>query len=133
MLPAGCNSPFQEAAMHMQERLEKGDFEGAGKIYKALPKLSFSIGWDDSKVPAQLKPSFAEARDRALTLWARSYPKGEIKVYPFKKGASTPYQIVVTFVESLPAKAEDPVPPAAVHFFSEDPAETRLEVVLSLK
>lgn len=133
MIPAGCNSAFQEAALHMQERLEKGDFEGAGKIYKALPKLNFSIGWDDSKVPAQLKPSFAEARDRALTLWARSYPKSVIKVYPFKKGAASPHQIVVNFVDSLPAKAEDPVPPAAIHFFSEDPSEPRLEVVLSLK
>ena len=133
MIPAGCNAAFQEAALHMQERLEQGDFEGAGKVYKALPKLNINIGWDDSKVPVNLRPSFAEARDRALTLWARSYPKGEIKVFPFKKNASSPYQIVVTFVDSLPAKAEDPVPPAAVHFFSEDPAEPRLEVVLSLK
>jgi hypothetical protein len=131
-LPAGCNEAFQRLSLTLQEALEKGEFESAGKLYRMMPKLKFNVAWDDSDVPAELRESFIEARDRALSTWAKNYPNTEIRVVPFKKGGANPPDILFSFVPSLPAR-DEPIPPAAVHFFSQDLEEPRLETVISLK
>jgi hypothetical protein len=130
LIAAGASEEFIRACLTVEEKLEAGDFAAASALLARLPKPKFTMAWDDSGVPEGLRPSFAEARDRALQTWARSVPNFEVQVVPHRK--DRPADLIVTFVPSIPARPGEAIPPAAAHFFSDDPAEPRLEAVLSL-
>lgn len=132
-VPAGSHSHFQQTCLDVQELLEKGDFAGADRLQKALPRLSFSLAWDDANVPERLRQGYSEARDQAIAAWMRGYPDSTITVVPFKKGANPAPDVVITFVDKLPQKADDPMPPGAIHFLSRDISDPRVEAVLSLQ
>lgn len=121
-----ANEAFQRAAISVEEKLEKGDFAGASKALAFLPKLAIRIEWDDSKVPQNRRAEYAAARDRALNTWARSL-KG------FKWTFGKRGDLKFSFVPTLPPNVDTPIPAGAVQFFSADPTDSRVEVVLALK
>lgn len=124
-LASGSAESFQRLCLSVEEKLQAGDFAGAKKLAALLPKVKIRIEWDDSKVPAKRRAEFAEARDRALSEWARF---GAWFKYEFGK----PADIKVTFVPSLPPNADTPIAAGAVFMFSEDPKDPRLEAVIAL-
>lgn len=132
ILQAGTHASFQRAFLKVVEKLEQGAFDDAERLRGALPRLDFTLAWDDSELPANVRGLYAEARDKALKTWSGKFPKCEIKVVPFKKGATPAPGLAISFVKSIPPQAEDPMPPGAVHFYSDDPAEPRVECVISL-
>lgn len=132
VMPAGSNEAFQRLCLRMESELEKGDFEAASKTYKILPKLQIKIAWDDRNLPANRRAAYTEARDKAIQTWERSFPRAQVEIVPFKEGLRPAPQILFSFADKLPAQSGEPLPPAAVHFISDDPAEPRVEAVLSL-
>lgn len=132
-VPAGSHAFFQQTCLEVQEQLEKGDFAAAAKVASGLPKLSFTLAWDETNVPANLRAGYRDARDRAVSSWMKGYPNCEITVIPYRKATSPVPDVVIGFTDRLPQKAEDPIPPGAVHFLSHDPSEPRVEAVISLK
>ncbi len=117
--------------LKVQERLAVGDFEGAKKLYRLMPKKDFTIAWDEASIPANLRPSFAAARDKVVQAWQHNFSGAKIEVVPYKKGMTPAPQLAISFVEGIPPREGDPFPPGAAMFFSEDPAEPRLEYVIS--
>lgn len=125
-IPAGTHSSFAESVLAIEERLEKGDFAGASSLLSRLPKKTIKISWDDSQVPAKDRAHFTEARDRVVKNWMQAVPSLNIAV-------GKPADISFAFAKTLPQEEGQPHPPGAVHFFSNDPKEVRLETVISLK
>ncbi len=122
---AGASEQFLKAVLRVGEGLEAGEFAAAESAWKLLPKRAVRIDWDDAKVPANRRAEFALARDRAISEWAM-YFKG------FEASIGKPADIRFTFMPDLPPNVDSPTPAGAVAFFSENPAEPRLEVVIAL-
>lgn len=133
MVPAGSHAEFQRACRDVQEAMERGDFASAERLQGTLPRLSFTLAWDSASIPAALRKGYADARDRAINTWTQGFPNCQIKVVEWKKGGKPTPDLAITFVDSLPQKADDPLPPGAVHFLSRDPDEPRVEAVIGLK
>jgi len=124
LIPPGTNRSFHEAVLAVEESMSKGDFEAAKRQMKALPRLDATITWDDSKVPASLRPVFLEARDRAVKAWKASGLPVDFKFGP--KG-----HLVFSFDDVLP-DTELGIPAGAGHLFSYDPEEPRLRTVIGM-
>jgi hypothetical protein len=128
IVPAGANRPFHDLVLAVEERLEEGDFAEAKRLVRLLPSQQIAIVWDESAVPQNRRLQFREGRDQALQMW-RDVAMLEFKIV---EPGSGPGDISVRFVDRLPPNADTAIPAGAVHFFSLDPADTRLETVLSL-
>ena len=125
-LAPGCSAEFQAVCLAVEDALARGDVDAARRASAALPTRAFSIHWDDSAVPPAQRLEFAEARDQAAKMWARGIPDVEISV-----GARP--DVRVRFAKRLPPALGEPHPAGAVFFASMDPADPRIDAVLSLE
>lgn len=125
VIPAGASAEFQAVCIAIEDKLSKGDFVGAQKDLRLLPKRKFVVGWDASKLSASDKLYFAEARDKAIETW-KSGLEIDITVGPNP-------DILLSFVDVLPKVEGDPYPPGAVHFFNDEASKARMEVVIGLR
>lgn len=124
----GSNSEFHRAVLSVEEALARSDFTAAQERLRLLPKQEVKIRWNDRKVPADLRASFAAARNHAFTIWRGAF-------------LHTSYTVIedgqpdITFsFEPVLAKPEGkPIPPPSVLFFSDSPSDPRLECVIGLK
>ena len=126
MLPPGCNTNFQTAAIAVEQKLNASDFAGAAKTVSLLPKTNVTVEWDDSKVPADLKLEFARQRDLAINTWTK------ITNATIKIGKDHP-DLKFDFVGVLPNPPGSGIPAGATYFFSDTPGDVRLETVIGLK
>jgi hypothetical protein len=125
VLPAGASTTFQAACLAVQESLAKEDWAKAERQLAALPKRDLVVQWDDSKVPADLKELFAQARNDAFGLF------GSVAEGPnFKLGAKGDVKIGF---EPVLAKLPDASMPGGAAFFFNDNSLPRLETVIGLK
>src|SRR5690242_10584745 len=69
LLPPGTDSNFQTAVLAIEDKLQAKDFKGAASSAAILPKRTFTILWDDSKVPAAMRKEYARQRDFAISDW----------------------------------------------------------------
>jgi hypothetical protein len=125
IVPFGSNTSFQEAVHAVEEATSKNNFDEAKRLLKALPSGAVTVTWDDSKVPAEWRAGFADARDKAFKAWSGTSNLISFKVVP--KG-----HLVISFDPQLP-DGELGIPKGAGHLFSIDPNEPRLHTVISLK
>lgn len=125
VLSAGSSPEFQSACLAVEQRLAKGDFAGAAKLAKLLPKQEVTVGWDDSKVPAAWRKAFALQRDGALRTWT-----GVGVPVHFHLGA--PADIQIGFGEKLATDAATGLPLGAAVFMNDKPAP-RVEEVIGLQ
>lgn len=125
-LPAGLDPNFQGAVIRVEEFLEKGDFAGAKAALALLPKMTVRYEWDDKAVIESDRQEFVTARNKAFAAWSAQVPK-------LKFVAAKPADITFKFQEKLPQNDDQPFPPGAVHFWSNDAKETRQETIISLK
>lgn len=132
-LPSGCNEAVLAASLKVQERLEAGDFEGAKALFRLLPKNVIRLGWDATSIPANLRVSYAAARDRVIKTWEQNFSGSKIEVVDYKKGMRPPPMVAITFVPSIPPREGEALPVGAAEFFSESPDEPRLEYVIGLQ
>ena len=126
MMPPGVNPQFQAAAMAVEESLSAGEFDKAAKEASLLPKMQFTVQWDDSKVPADLRGEFKSQRDKAIEEWSK------ITQANIKLGNDHP-DIKFDFVDVLPNPPASGIPAGATYFWSDNPGDTRLETVIGLK
>ena len=125
ILPAGVNADLHRAFVLVEEALEKGQFDEAKAKLALLPRTDIVFSWDDSKVPANLRPEFRSTREAAFKLWNERIP--EIKLV---EGAKP--QIKFSFEKELAKLPDSDAPRGIALFFSENPAEPRLESVIGL-
>lgn len=124
VIPPGTNRSFHEAVLAVEVAMGQGDFPKATRLMKALPSLKATVTWDDANVPADMRGSYAEARDSAIQSWKTSGLPIEFKFAP--KG-----QLVFRFDKVLP-DTELGIPAGAGHMFSYDIAEPRLQTVIGM-
>ena len=120
--PPMTSAAFQDSVTAIEEKTVQGDFAGARKLAALLPKPAFTVGFDDRKLPAELRPSFLQAYGAAVTSWhihgVVSDEKPDIKF---------------AFTSVLADDPESGVPGNVVTFFSAVPNEPRLSAVIGLK
>lgn len=126
LCPPGASEAFQATYFRAAEALERGDFSGASKLAARLPKPSFTIGWDDSAVPADRKATFRRTLDRAIRAWTGTFT--DLKITVAAKG-----DIQVSFTPALPMDPESRLPAGAVFLASDDAKDPRIEAVIALK
>src|SRR5476651_1909975 len=80
LMPVGSSTEFQATAYKVEQNLEEGKFDEAGKLAQCLPSTSISLQWDDSDVPADLRPGYAAARDSAIADWTKAVPDLQVKL-----------------------------------------------------
>lgn len=126
IVPSGANESFMKSVLRVEDALEKSDFEAARKAMTWLPKREFKIEWDDSQVPAGLKPTLAGVRDAAIQDWTTplSYLKPEV--------VASGGDLKVSFADSLGDSPEG-FPMGASFNFEPSGSSTRLSVIVSLK
>ncbi len=125
VVPAGANEAFVEVSLAVQEALKAGDAGAARRLASVLPKRRFAATIREGDVsPAQM-PELRDTLNAAVQNWQRFVPRLEF----VQQGRP---DIVVSFVESIPGR-DGGEPPGAEHFFSMDPSEPRLEVVIARK
>jgi hypothetical protein len=125
-LPLGSSPEFQRTAAALADATQKGDWAEASRLATRLPNPQVMVTWDDSAVPANLRPIYAAARDQAIKEWADAVPEIKIQVGP--RG-----DIQIGFSETLPPPPDSVVPAAAVCFVSDSPEEPRVEAVVAMK
>ncbi len=125
VLPPGCSPDFQRMVISVEQSLKDGAFDVAARKFQLLPKASAVFSWDDSKVPAGQRASFAAARDLAIKAWDR-HQSGQIT---FKPGPSP--DIKFSFEPKL---ANDPSTgsPAGLASFVSETTLPRIEAILGL-
>lgn len=126
VVSATANTYFHQAVLTVEEKLYAGEWAAANHFAKLLPKKTLLVKWDDSQVPAASRAEFAKARDEGFRIWADSV-KTEIKLTKAKPDLLFSFQPVL---RTMPGSSS---PLGAAHFFSDDPAEPRLETVVALK
>jgi len=125
-MPAGSSPGFQATAYKVEEMLGESKFDEARELLKRLPAESFSLDWDDSGVPVELRARYAMARDGAIADWTKAIPGLQILLKV--KGT-----IKVSFKQTLPPAPDRVIPAGAVFFTSDSAAEPRIEAVIALK
>lgn len=125
VVPAGANQAFVEASLAVQESLKSGDVDTARRMASILPKRRFTIAIRENDVSPALMPELRDTLNAAVQNWQRLVPRLEF----VQQGRP---DVVVSFVESIPGR-DGGDPPGAEHFFSTDPADPRLEVVIARK
>src|SRR6476469_5522781 len=68
-LPPGINKTFALAAVRVEERLFALDFGGSGRAAALLTHRELAVDWDDSEVPASLKSTFQQERNKGFDIW----------------------------------------------------------------
>ncbi|HXH59823.1 MAG TPA: hypothetical protein VNI20_00540 [Fimbriimonadaceae bacterium] len=124
-LPPGSSEAFQSSVFAVQGKVDKGDWQEAARLAARLPRLKFTLDWDDSTVPERDRPFFAKARDKAISMWKAAMP--ELQIALAKQG-----DLKIDFVKDLPPNADSPGPAGAVYLFSPDPGDPVVEGVLAL-
>jgi len=125
-LPAGSSPDIGQAFAAIEEPMSKGDFAEATNRLKLLPTLTVGYSWDDSKIPANQRPDFADARDDALRQWSQKVPGLTFK-------ASEKPQIKFSFEPTLATVPDTGMPRGIALFFSDDLTKPRMEAVIGLK
>lgn len=124
VLPAGVNPPYQKSFIVVQQAMQKGEFARAQSILAKLPRASLTINWDEKKLDPAFKEVVAEAGNGAIREWTENLSNLKITRAPRA-------DILVTFVNRLPANADSAGPAGAVFFVSDMSGEPRLEVIIS--
>ncbi len=122
----GTNGPLMQGYVQWSRQAQAGKWNDARKVLDMLPDGTVTVEWDDQSVPAELKPTYAQARDRAMTAWTDAMPELNIKLVP--KGG----EIKVSFVADLPPNEDSPGPAGAVHFLGFAPGEPSVDSVVAL-
>jgi hypothetical protein len=122
----GVRPEFSKTCIEIEELLEKGSFDEASKKLRLLPKKTVSVVWDDSKVPASLRATFAEHRDKALKQWTLNL--GDVQFNFVPKGGDLRF----SFEPKLAENPTSGLPAAAALFFSDSASDPRLDVVIGL-
>jgi hypothetical protein len=99
-LPPGVSPDFSAQVYAIEKLLEAGEFAQATTALDAMPTAQVKVGWDDSALPAELKPQFEKARDLAFATWKSFAP-------PLSLSLATDAPLMVKFVPSLEAKNEE--------------------------
>ncbi|HWD38237.1 MAG TPA: DUF1573 domain-containing protein [Fimbriimonas sp.] len=94
ILSPGARTEMHDAVLQVERQLAKGDFEGAKESLNLLPKGEFTIGWDDSGLPPQLREKVAMCRDQAIQLWQR--------IQGLKAKVAPTGDLNISFVDKLP-------------------------------
>lgn len=126
VVPAGSNRAFHAAVLAVEDHLQGGNFDAAKRMAAVLPQRKFKLQWDDAKVPAAYRASFAAARDAALKEWSMVLLDVEPKIVP--SGGD----LKISFEQTLPEN-QDGIPQGATFSPSPDPVEPRLHAVLALQ
>lgn len=124
ILQAGTNRLFHEMVGNVVHATQAQDWKGAESALKALPKREIVIEWDDSAVPAALKPEFLQARQEFADEFAKQAVDWTVKY-------AKPGSIRVSFTKELP-KLPSGIRAAAATLFSPNPKDPQVESVLSL-
>lgn len=124
-LPAGANPDAHRAFNLVTEELSAGRFEAAKAKTALLPTFNVTFAWDDKNVPAASRPELIALRTEAFKLLTNRLPGLSIK--PSAKPA-----IKFSFGDSLAPDPNSGLPRGIALFYSENPAEPRLEVVIGL-
>lgn len=125
--PAGSAAAYIKGYMAWSEMAEKGKWADARKQLDVMPDGTVTVEWDDSAIPAALKPTYRTARDNALEAWTNAMPHLKTRVVP------TGGEIKISFVDTLPPNADSPGPAGAVFFAAYAPGEPTIDAVLALK
>jgi hypothetical protein len=121
-LPPMTSERFQDLVIAIEEKMAAGDFAAAGKMAIELPKPAFTIGYDNRKLPAELRDAFHIAGGRAVGSW---HIRG---VLPDDKP-----DVKIAFAPVLADDPQSGVPANVVTIFSSDPASPRMTAVIGLR
>ncbi len=127
LIAPGASQSIHQAVHAIEARMAVGDFAGARKGLRLLPKPKITFKWDDSKVPQAQRPAFTVARDDAFKQWRLTMPGLDIKPV-----AETP-DIKIDFEPVLATQAGRSAPSPSTLFFSEAVREPRMECVIGLR
>lgn len=125
-LPAGASPEAHRAFNLVEEELAAGRFEAAKAKSALIPKFNVTFAWDDKNVPAAARPEMIALRNEAFKLLTNRLPGLSIK--PSAKPA-----IKFSFGDSLAPDPGSGLPRGIALFYSENPAEPRLEAVIGLR
>lgn len=126
LAPPGATEAFLRSVLEVERFMEQGDFDSAGARARSLPKKQIVIEWDDSKVPADFRGEFAEARDAVIKEWGKMLPFFKVKL-------GKPADVRISFEPSLPRPAGSDLPAGAVHSVAYVPGEPAVETVIGLQ
>lgn len=71
VLPPSTSSELSQTCLAVEKALAKGDKDLAKQEAALLPKRAFVIEWDDSAVPATVRPTLLRVRQAAIGSWER--------------------------------------------------------------
>lgn len=125
MLPPGANPDVHRAFNVVEAELSVGRFDAAKAKAALLPRYNITFSWDDKNIPPASRPEYINARNEAFKTLTSRVPGLTIK--PDAKPA-----IKFTFGDSLATDPTSGLPRGIALFFSENPAEPRLEAVIGL-
>lgn len=111
IIPVAARPEFQQVCLAVENALSKNDFDTAAREAKLLPKREFKLGWDDSALPALMRPKVMEMRTLEIERWSRIrgvkidvVPSGDVNVHFVDVNPNGPQGIpsasVLTFGES---------------------------------
>ncbi|MCW5936605.1 MAG: hypothetical protein KIT11_04785 [Fimbriimonadaceae bacterium] len=123
--PAALSSGALRAAEQVSALSHEGDFAQAEAVLGRMPRLQFSLEYDDSAVAKADRPYFAAAKDRAFQAWKTYLTRLELVE------AKVPH-VRVSFAETLPGAEGAALPAGAVCFESFNPDEPCVDVVIAL-
>ncbi len=125
-LPAGANPDVHRAFNLVATELSAGRFDAAKAKSALLPRLDIPYAWDDQSVPAAKRPELITLRTEAFRLLASRLPG--LKLTPSKKPV-----LKFSFGNSLAVDPATGLPRGIALFYSENPAEPRMEAVIGLR
>ena len=125
VIPAGLNQQFVGTSYAIEQKLALGAFNAAAQLASLLPKPSFTVGWDDSKVPANRRGELRLQRDKAIAEW-NSVPGVSITARDGNTG-----DVLIDFVEALPQGSEEI--PGGAEFEFNNLESPRLHATVALK
>lgn len=121
----GTSEEFQSLAREVRAATASGEYDLAARLASSLPKRELIVSWDDSEVPESLRATYRGAFESALEAF-----RAEPVSLAISEGSSSP-DIKFVFVSTMLVEGEQSAPAAAA-FFSVEPGDPAVEVVLAV-